>query len=699
MIAHLLLVLFAGASARSVQSTDSLDQGANPIRKIVTLLQDMQKEVEADGAKDKELYDKFMCFCSGGAEELAKTSADAGSQAESLASKAEEEKAEKAGLEGDLAKHQTDRTTATSDLAKATAIRGKESSEYDADIADQKTNYDAISGAIPALETGMGGASAFLQAPGNKQNLKRAVDMSQTISGFEKKDMTAFLEAKDGYAPQSGQIVGILKNMKDEMESTIKSTETAEEEAVKGFAELKAAKDKEIELASEAIEVKTKRVGELAVSIVQAEDGAEDAAKEKATADKTLATLDETCKTKQTEYAARSKTRSEEVSAISEAISILNDDDALDVFKKAGASSLMQVTSKGRKFGFLQGNAATPRRLRKAQGIIASAAQFHRSHKLSFLSYTMQKQLRSGGAVDFTAITKMIEDMIGVLTAEQADDTKHKTWCGGELASSADESAANAGKIASLESTIAETTDEVASLGEDIAALTAAIAGLDKDVATSTEQRKEEHAAYLETVSLTEAAIQLIGKAKNRLQKFYNPALYKEAPKKELSAEDAIVSKLSFVQTSTVKIAEAPEMPSGPYPALAQKSAGVLALMDMLAGELKTSLGEAEHDEKTAQGDYLELMSESQESRAADTKTITDKSAAKADLEGKVVALKESHHLTLEEAQNIAGYIAELHGSCDFILDNFQLRADARTNEIESLKNAKAVLAGASYSF
>merc|ERR1719420_1314543 len=114
-----------------------MDQGANPIRKIVTLLQDMQKEIEAEGAKEKELYDKFMCFCSGGAEELAKTSADAGSAAESLGSKAEEEKAEKSGLEGDLEKHTADKAAAEGDLAKATAIRGKENSEYEADIADQ----------------------------------------------------------------------------------------------------------------------------------------------------------------------------------------------------------------------------------------------------------------------------------------------------------------------------------------------------------------------------------------------------------------------------------------------------------------------------------------------------------------------------------------------------------------------------------
>merc|ERR1719456_1482323 len=126
------------------------------------------------------------------------------------------------------------------------------------------------------------------------------------------------------------------------------------------------------------------------------------------------------------------------------------------------------MKTNGRKFGFLQGNAATPQRLRKAQGIIASAAQFHRSHQLSFLSYTMQRQLRSGGAVDFGAITKMIENMIGVLTAEQADDTKHKTWCQGELASSADESAANAGKIESLTSAATEAADEIATMSEDI---------------------------------------------------------------------------------------------------------------------------------------------------------------------------------------------------------------------------------------
>merc|ERR550514_1170105 len=110
---------------------------------------------------------------------------------------------------------------------------------------------------------------------------------------------------------------------------------------------------------------------------------------------------------------------------------------------------------------------------------------------------------------------------------------------------------ATEGKIASLASSIAEASDEAASLGEDVSGLQAKIAGLDKDVAVATEMRKADHAEYLETIALTEAAIGLIGKAKNRLNKFYNPALYKPPPKEELSAEDRIVANLgaaSFVQ-------------------------------------------------------------------------------------------------------------------------------------------------------
>merc|ERR1719443_1979295 len=93
---------------------------------------------------------------------------------------------------------------------------------------------------------------------------------------------------------------------------------------------------------------------------------------------------------------------------------------------------------------------------------------------------------------------------------------------------------------------MAEISDEVASLAEDMKTLAMEVQGLDKSVAEATEQRKEEHAAYTESLALQETAIQLIAKAKNRLLKFYNPTLHKAAPKTENTMEEKIIEAGSY---------------------------------------------------------------------------------------------------------------------------------------------------------
>merc|ERR1719265_2342061 len=139
--------------------------GANPIRKVVTLMQNMQKEIEAEGAKEKELFEKFMCYCSGGSDGLKKAIADAQAQSEELTAKIKSEEAEKAQIAQDLIDHKKDREGATADIEEATVIRTKEAAEFAAFKADSETNIAAMGSAIPALEKGMGGA-ALLQLPG-----------------------------------------------------------------------------------------------------------------------------------------------------------------------------------------------------------------------------------------------------------------------------------------------------------------------------------------------------------------------------------------------------------------------------------------------------------------------------------------------------------------------------------------------------
>merc|ERR1719387_1746122 len=126
-------------------------------------------------------------------------------------------------------------------------------------------------------------------------------------------------------------------------------------------------------------------------------------------------------------------------------------------------------------------------------------------------------------------------------------------------------------------------------------------------------------------MQLNEAAMQLIEKAKNRLQKFYNPTLYKSPPKTENTMEEKIIIAGTFVQVkshnsedSDVAPLEMPDAPGGTYQK-SEKSAGVIGLMDMMMKEIETDMKDAAYEEKTSQADYAKLMEESQASRSANS--------------------------------------------------------------------------------
>merc|ERR1719316_2527341 len=137
---------------------------ANPIRKVVTMLQAMQKKVTAEGEKEKELFDKFMCYCKNGDEALAKSIADAEAKMPQVTSDIEEAEAQVKQLKSDLKSHQTDRAAAKSAMADATAIREKEAAAFAALKAEAEANIAAVDGAIDAVTKGMAGS--FLQSSG-----------------------------------------------------------------------------------------------------------------------------------------------------------------------------------------------------------------------------------------------------------------------------------------------------------------------------------------------------------------------------------------------------------------------------------------------------------------------------------------------------------------------------------------------------
>merc|ERR1719399_1057023 len=132
-------------------------------------------------------------------------------------------------------------------------------------------------------------------------------------------------------------------------------------------------------------------------------------------------------------------------------------------------------------------------------------------------------------------VIKMVDEMVVLLGKDQATDDKSKAWCEMALEKGAEWKAESSAELAQVVAKIEELTDSVDASAEKIASLKADITALDKAVAEATEQRKEEHADFLQSQQLNEAATQLIKKAQQRLQKFYNPTLYKAPPKTEMT--------------------------------------------------------------------------------------------------------------------------------------------------------------------
>merc|ERR1711972_703376 len=230
-----------------------------------------------------------------------------------------------------------------------------------------------------------------------------------------------------------------------------------------------------------------------------------------------------------------------------------------------------------------------------------------------------------------------------------------------------------------------------------------------------------ENAEFKELMASDTAAKEVLGFAKNRLNKFYNPKLYKAPPKRELSAEGRIEASMSGTEPPTMapggiantgitefvqvrahqQRRDAPAPPPETWDAYAKKSGestGVIAMIDLLAKDLQKEMTEAETEEKEAQAVYETMMKESAEKRTADTTSLTEKGATKADIESELQAHHEEKASAAKELMATLKYISSLHAECDWLLQYFAVRKEARAGEVDSLVKAKAVLSGADYS-
>merc|ERR1719263_731612 len=391
-----------------------------------------------------------------------------------------------------------------------------------------------------------------------------------------------------------------------------------------------------------------------------------------------------------------------ELVALADTIKVLNDDDALELFKKTlpgASSSFVQVK--------VTAGAVRQHALSALKSVHKSAHE--KDPRLDLIELAMH-----GGKMGFGKIIKMIDELVVDLGKEQTVDDEKKSYCEAEFDKAEDKKKALELDISDLDKAIADAKESIATLASEIAALEDGIKALDKSVAEATATRKDEHDDYVTTLAANSAAKDLLKFAQNRLNKFYNPKLYKAPPKRVLSEEDQITVNMGGTLAPTaapggiagtgIGLAQFKAAPPPPpeanlaYKKSGEESGGVMAMIDLLVADLDKDIQTSEVEEKEAQKEYEQFMADSSEKRALDSKAITDKEAAKADTKSQMESDKDTKGSKTVEAMENAKYTGGLHEECDWLLKYFDTRHAARTGEIDALGKAKAVLSGADYS-
>merc|ERR1719410_1401150 len=237
-------------------------QKNRPVSKVITLLKDMLKQLEKEAEEDEEIYDKMACWCETNDKEKTKSIAEAEERIEDLTRKIEELTANSARLNTEIKNHKKEVAENQDALSKATALREKQLAEFNAEEKDLLESISALKAAITVLSKHHG--ESFLQVPrshimGVAATLQHELHqhsplLEGVLTPSERRVAASFIQSpqdyfdasptfKQSYAPQSGEIFGILKQMKESFETNLSDSQKEEMANQKAYEELKAAKE------------------------------------------------------------------------------------------------------------------------------------------------------------------------------------------------------------------------------------------------------------------------------------------------------------------------------------------------------------------------------------------------------------------------------------------------------------------------
>jgi len=644
--------------------SDDLDAKNRPVSKVIDLLKGMLDQLEKEEEMDKEIYDNMACWCTTNDREKTKSIADAQARITDLTAKIEEYTATSSRLNTEIKVLEKEVAKNQGSLDKATEIRQKELEEFNGEEKDLLQSISSLKAALTVLGKHQGGASMLQVADALKVAdalqpimLLHASLLKDVLAPKERKAVAAFIQAapEGNYSPASGQIYGILSQMRETFETNLSASQKEEMASQKAYEELKAAKEDEIAAGQTQIETKTQELADTDQKLSQAKEDIEDTKASLSADEQFLLMLKEKCSQTDAEFDERTKTRAMEMEACSKALAFLSSDEAHDLFTKT--------------FNFIQQESSKMSdRRRQASDVLKAAAQKANSPVLAALSQRVKLDA-------FTKVKKAIDDMIAQLLQDKADEIKHKDFCVSEFNSNKLQTEDRERTKSDLTAKIEDLTMNIAELTKALDTLKSEIAEMQIQMKRAGEDREKENKVFQTTVADQRATQKLLQAALNVLAEFYGKA-----------------AAASLLQ----KGKQAPPAGFDSYKKNAA-SGGVMGMIRQIITDAKSVEAEAIRGESDAQVAYETFVKETNASIEEKSKDIANKSESKAQAEGDLVEAKQTMEETVAELEQLSNYNAELHASCDFVVKNFEIRQTGRDEEVAALRQAKAILSGAKF--
>jgi len=364
------------------------------------------------------------------------------------------------------------------------------------------------------------------------------------------------------------------------------------------------------------------------------------------------------CSSTDAEWEERQKARQLEMEACSKALAVLSSDDAHDLFTKTFNPAFVQMESSSRSA-----------RRNQAASVLAAVAKKVNNPRLSALATKVRLDA-------FTKVKKAIDDMVSQLLKEKEDEIKHKDFCVDEFNTNQLQTERKDREKEDLIAKIEDLELTIKTLSTEIDTLKSEVAEMQVQMKRAGEDREKENKDFQGTVADQRASQKLLQAALNILKGFYE--------KKEAA----------LLQ----------QEPAGPPPPAGFKdlkknaaSGGVMGMIQQIINDAKAMEAEAIRAEEDSQKSYEDFVKETNASIEEKSKAIVNKSEEKAKSETDLTQSNEEKESVMLELEQLSNYNAELHQSCDFVVKNFDIRQTARDEEIEALKQAKAILSGADF--